>query len=810
MRAMRIKGGERIMSHAATKPPGGAFALSATSVLGIAGAVAISLPAPAQDAPVADDADHALVEVVVSARKREENLQQTPVAVSAFSGDDLAQRRVETTADLTHFVPNVQFDGVASESGGGASSQVAIRGIGQTDYVLTVEPGVGVYLDGVYISKSVGSLLDTLDLERVEVLRGPQGTLFGRNTIGGAVVLTSRRPTAEPDFSFDLTAGEFDRFDAKTSLSGPVSSALRMRFSGTYQRRDGYVDRVTPTGEKLGDTQGAKRSLAGRLVAELDVTEALRATFSVDGSQMEDESPGQVLVRADENGAFASLYNAFVPGGQCLPGAGDARFSNPNCFNSQWVRPIDSLRTTNSGANSSDTDVWGTSLTFDWALSAIAIKSITAYRDVRVDVAQELTASPAYYNEISQRISLEQFSQELQLSGAALGERLKYLAGVYYLTEEGNQAFPVDLTLVQFLSGGRIDNESYAAFGQLTYGITDRLSATAGLRYTDETRRFAPEQQIVGYVSQTTVAGFVNPIAGAFGPPGTPLFPTGWYERKGDSLTPSLTFDYRFTPEVFGYLTYSEGFKGGGFVMRYFPPVIPAPGTDPDTIIGYAEPEKAKLYEVGLKTELFERRLRLNVAAFMTDYEDLQLTFNVDPDGPGPIGAFVPVLANAGKARMKGIELESQWVATDWLRFDLTAGFLDAEYRSFSDLARQQLGVLPEKLPNAPRYTGSVGATFDLLQRDAGRLFLRADYAYKSEQYKEFTNEPTLQQDAYGVANAALTYQTDDGHWMATLGCTNLTDEIYIVSGVSNNGIGYTQAAVSRPREWFLQLKYSY
>jgi iron complex outermembrane recepter protein len=237
---------------------------------------------------------------------------------------------------------------------------------------------------------------------------------------------------------------------------------------------------------------------------------------------------------------------------------------------------------------------------------------------------------------------------------------------------------------------------------------------------------------------------------------------------------------------------------------------VPGPGTDPNTIIGYANPETAKLYEIGLKTELFERRLRLNVAAFMTDYEDLQLTFNVDPDGPGPIGAFVPVLANAGEARMKGIELESQWLATHSLRFDLSAGFLDAEYRSFSDLARQQLGVLPDELPNAPRYTANFGTTFDLMQRDAGRLFLRADYAYKSEQYKEFTNEPTLKQDSYGIVNAGITYQTSDDHWMATLGGTNLTDEIYIVSGVSNNGIGYTQAVVSRPREWFLQLKYSY
>ena len=776
----------------------------------LVGSLALATPAGAEEALAAADSGAALEEIIVSARKREESLQQTPVAVSVFSDVDLEQRRISNTADLTHFVPNVQFDAVASESGGGASTQVAIRGIGQTDYVLTVEPGVGVYLDGVYISKSVGSLLDTVDLERVEVLRGPQGTLFGRNTIGGAIVLTSKSPSAEPELGFDATVGEFDRFDAKSSVSGPISDALRVRFSGAYQRRDGHVDRVTASGSHTGDTQGAREALSGRLVAELDLSSSLRATLSLDGSQINEQSPGQVLVRADENAAFAGLYNAFVPGGQCLSSAGEARLANANCFNSQWVRSIASLETTNSGANHSDTDVWGVGLTLDWAVDAFDVRSITAHRNVDVDLAQELTASPAYYNEIGQRIDLEQFSQEFQISGNAWNERATYLAGLYYLKEEGQQAFPVDLTLVQFLSGGAIDNDSYAAFGQLTYRVTDAFSTTVGLRYTEEKRRFSPQQSMVGYTAQTTVPGFVNPIAGAFGPPGTPLFPPGWYERTGDSLTPSLTFDYRFTPQVFAYATYSEGFKGGGFVMRYFPPVIPAPGTDPDTIIGYAKPETAKVFEIGLKTELFDRRMRFNVAAFVTDYEDLQLTFNVDPDGAGPIGAFVPVLANAGEARMKGVELDAQLVATDWLRFDLSAGFLDAEYRSFSDLARQQLGTLPDKLPNAPRFTGNFGATLDLMRGTSGHLYLRADYAHKSEQYKEFTNDPTLRQDAYDILNASLNYETGDGHWSAALGATNFTDEIYIVSGVSNGGIGYSQAVVSRPREWFLQLKYSY
>jgi iron complex outermembrane receptor protein len=770
------------------------------------------LPAQASAQEKADTAAPApvLEEVVVSARKRAENLQQTPVSVSAFVAEELEQRQVTSTADIGNLVPNVQFDGVASESGGGASTQMSIRGIGQTDYVLTVEPGVAVYLDGVYISKSVGSLLNTVDLEQVEVLRGPQGTLFGRNTIGGAILLTSKRPGNEPEFSVEAATGSFNRADIKTVLSEPVNDVLKMRFSGAYQSRDGYVDRVLPNGDRTGATQGGTHDLSGRLTAVLDLSPSLSATLAVDGSRMRDESPGQVLVRADETAAFASLYNAFVPGGQCLPTAGTARFSNPSCYNSQWVKPINSLTTTNSGPNVSDTNVWGSALTLDWDAGLARVKSIAAYRKVNLEVSQDITASPGYFNDIGQSIEFEQLSEELQLSGKAFNQKLQYIVGLYGLHEQGSQAFPVNLTLVQFLSGGLIDNNSYAGFGQVTYNFTDRFGITGGLRYTDETRKFNPQQYIVGYNARTNVAGFVNPLAGAFGPPGQPLFPAGWYRRSGSATTPSLTLDFKLTSDLYSYFTYSEGFKGGGFVMRYFPPVVPAPGTNPDSLVGYAKPETARLYELGIKSEWLEHRLRVNASVFRTDYKDLQITFNIDPDGAGPIGAFVPVLANAGTARIQGVELETEFAATDWLRLNASGGYLDAKYLSFSTLAIQQLPSLPTELPNAPEFTGNIGFVADFARNHTGRWFMRCDYSYRSEQFKEFTNDPTLKQPAYGILNASLNYLSPDAHWSASLGGTNLTDKIYIVSGVTNNGIGYSQAVVSRPREWFLRLKYSH
>jgi iron complex outermembrane receptor protein len=538
------------------------------------------------------------------------------------------------------------------------------------------------------------------------------------------------------------------------------------------------------------------------------------ATFALDASQIREETAGAIVLSADENGGFASVYNAGVAGGACLASAGTARFSNPLCYNSQYARPLDSRTTTASGPNRSDADIWGVSANLEWTLGDVSIRSISAYRHVKVEIEQNLTGSPYYVDAIGQQIRTKQYSQEFQLGGKALSDKLKYVLGLYYLREEGTQAFPVDVTVVQFLSGGAIKNDSYAAFGQATYDLTDQLSFTAGLRYTHEVRRFNPALQVLeGYndSSATAQPGFVNLVDGAFGPAGTPLFPAGWYTRKSNSLTPMASLSYRITPAVMAYGSFSKGFKGGGFTMRYFPPVLPAAGTNPDDIVSYAGPEKATTFEIGLKTELFDRRLRFNIDAYHTDYKGIQVTYNVDPDGAGPIGAFVPILSNAGSARIQGIEIEASAAPFPWVRIDGSMGYIDAKYTSFSDLARlNYLGVDSFKLPNTPAWTANIGGTFTLMDDDNGRVSLRGDYGYRSSQYKEFTNNNNLLQGAYGILNASLTYADPRKRWEASVGGTNLTDKAYMVSGVSNPGVGFYQAVVSRPREWYLRLRYAY
>ncbi|QIB67320.1 TonB-dependent receptor [Kineobactrum salinum] len=746
-----------------------------------------------------------LEEVIVSARRRSESLQETPVAVTALGAEALDVRNIQSVADINQFVPNLQFDSTASESGGGGAPQIYIRGIGQTDYTITVEPGVGLYLDGVYIGKSVGSLLDAVDLDRIEVLRGPQGTLFGKNTIGGAILLSSTRPGPEKEFSIDVTTGRYDRLDVKASANLPVNDRFRLRASAASLSRDGHVKRVLTGGE-----QGNKDALTGRLSGELDITDTLQMSFALDGTRSREQSPGQIMVSVDENAFFASLHNS-IAFPACAPTPGNAaRFDNAACANSQYVRDIDDLENTNTGPNQSDTDVWGAHLTFDWELGGADLKSITAYREASADVLQELTGIPAYLNTIGQDIDLEQFSQEFQFSGSAMDDRLDFLLGLFYMSEKGHQDFPVMLEPVQFTSGGAIDNDSSAVFGQLGYQLSDTLSLTLGARYSREKRRFLPQQQIdnVPALYEPFWAGFAETTGGGFlVQENLPLFPEVEVSRSDNQFTPSVTLDYQFAEGSLLYLSYSKGFKGGGFTMRGFPPVIPGvttPETDPALLIPSFGPEEAEVYEAGFKAEFFQRRLRLNVAMFHTDYQDVQLTANAGPS------AFVPVLINAGDARIRGLEVETEIVVADWFHINAGAGYLNSEYESLSQAAIDAGTSIDNELPNSPEWTATVGFTADIFNDDKGHLYLRGDLSFKDSHYKTVANEEFLNQESYSLLNAALSYTLPGDRWRITAGATNLTDEVYIVSGVANDGIGYGQAVVSRPREWFLGLKYTY
>lgn len=743
-------------------------------------------------------------DIVVTARRREESLQDTPISIAAVSGKALEARGIITVTDIGDFTANVKFNASAPVSASNSTAAIFIRGIGQNNWEISADPGVGLYLDGVYISRGVGNVLDALNIERIEVLRGPQGTLFGRNTIGGAVSVVTRKPGNTFKVDAEVTTGSFNRLQIKGSVDIPVAEGVYTNLSGFYHRRDGYVKGVLPDAPDLGDTD----ALAGRLAVRLEPSDTVKIDLALDGTRNREESAPNVLIATDESAPAAQVYNALYSGapGVCANPTNAARLSDPRCFNNQWVlgpyRHAGTFKTNlplfdNLGPNryqsASHMDIWGASGTIEWEISpALTAKSITAYRKVKGFWFRDSDHSPVSITQTKSRWDQEQFSQELQLSGTSLDGDLKWLLGAYYSRETGKANDLVQLVDVVFLSGGIIKGRSLAGFGQATYEITQGLNLTAGVRWTEDRKTFGNADQ---YLIE---AGFLT---------GAPLNPDGSGLQDGDPLmgprgmereikdrawTPMVNLSYRWSDEWLTYASYSKGFKGGGFSQRIFPPLdfIPA-----------FKPEKSTTYEVGFKSDLFDRRLRVNGAAFKNDYSNLQVAVN------DPTLGFAPIAQNAAKALIKGFELELQARPVTGLNIDASLGYLDAKYTDVQ-LRAVNAGVNKDsKLQNAPEWTLSAGIAYDFDLGSAGRLTPRVDWSYRSLVYNDAVNTPILAQAGYHMVNAAINYQSADARWGLSLGVKNLTKELYINSGYIDTFSGLTEALYGRPREWYLSAR---
>jgi iron complex outermembrane receptor protein len=833
------------------------------------------------------EASSGLEEVVVTARRREESLQDTPISITAFSGEALERQHIDQLSGVAAFTPNLTFDAGATFSGTSSSASVFIRGIGQVDFTLTTEPGVGIYLDGVYLSQTIGSVLDLVDIEHVEVLRGPQGTLYGRNTIGGAINVTSQKPDDTLHGSFEVTTGRYDRFDLRASVNVPLTDTLFMRASAATFNRDGFVAAPnTPDHEALGGTE----QKAGRLAFRFVPNERFSADLALDYADQEDTGVPTVLVGTFEGASlaligsqadptsplylpppvpllapsFVDLHNlvATVPFGQqgCLPpGPGTPPFCPPDIvpnpvfgqatFGQGDVTDYNHGPLVNYSALDlgSDTETWGAGLTLNYDLGVATIKSISSYRSMDAYTAFDMDGAAVLIGDLVDDFSVDQFSQELQLSGMALDGRLNWLAGAYYFTEDGTNLDDVQFSPARFLSGARIDNESTAGFAQLTFDVTTRLAFTAGIRYTDETKKFiVPDNcfalpkgpatlfdgTVVTCARLHTVVdpGFLNegfltfvnapvfpdqdvpgarlcclPISDAAGnvvglirgvTPGYPLVPSGTAKRSFNDWTPHFNIAYKWTETLLTYASYSEGFKSGGFVQRVFPPKIEVPSFDPET---------AKVYEVGFKWRDANGRVTLNGAAFHTDYQDLQIEVN---DG------IAPVTRNAAEAEIEGFELELSAIpAAGWL-LQAGIGYLDAKYTRLdpSQNFTTDLYSLTKdsKLVNTPEWSGHLGLQYTL-NLSSGQVITRADWSYTDDQYKDALNFPQLHQGSFSLLDAFITYVSAAGHWELSVFGKNLTDERYITSGHAN---GLTQGRVSanlgRPREWGLSFRYRF
>lgn len=736
-------------------------------------------------------ANTVLEEITVTAQKRAESLQDTPIAVTAFTETSLQNKGIDNIAEVANFTPNLIFDTTSPVSGLSSGAVVFIRGIGNTDFSLTTDPGVGTYVDGVYMSRSAGGVLDVLDIERIEVLRGPQGTLFGRNTIGGAINITSRRPADEFSGKVELTGGDFDRLDLKASLDTPLSERLRSTLALSSKRRDGYVDRKLG-GSELGDED----------------KQSLRATLLFEANDTWDFQLSADHTRIDENSAGSTLAG-FTPGagtvGYALATFGDIGAGLADL--AQYVTDGEDDDSFATGPTGTELDISGFALVSNYHGAHFDIKYTLAYRETDGEFFRDPDNSPhAITHTLNTDYEHEQTSHELQITGDAFDGRLKYVGGLYYFEEEGtdNVFVPVFLPTPDLSAGfpaaisnfASVDNSSEAAYLQLTWSLTDRWAVTAGIRHTKDDKGFDYTQYIGADIMGNPLPFFPGAINenGIFAPGLAPLVGNGSGSTSDDFKETTIKFgiDAQLFDNTLLYYSFSQGFKSGGFVLRYVEAV-------PD--IRTFQPETIDAHEIGLKWQGFDDRVRLNTALFYSDYDQVQVTFFDSLGGP--------VTANAGQVRIQGLELELTALLTDQLQLEMGYGYTDAEYRKINPIGGLSLTIdQSAKLVNTPEHTFSLGLEYGLLL-GANELAFRVDYSYNDDIENDSQNSPFLFQDAYDTWNASIRFSIGEDTDLVAF-VSNLTDERFIESGDSNFGLGFHEANYNRPREYGFTIRHRF
>ncbi|CAN7305293.1 TonB-dependent receptor [Phenylobacterium sp. LjRoot225] len=731
----------------------------------------------------------ALEEVVVTARKRTEDLQRTPISITAMSGEALEARGVTQVTELSNFTPNLIFQNIPSNSGVASNASVYIRGIGQNDFAPTIEPGVGIYVDGVYLGRTVGGVFDLIDVERVEVLRGPQGTLFGRNTIGGAVSLTTQEPGPSFGFKGDVKYGTDNLVNVRGSVNLPINDAVALRLSGGQLSQDGYVKHPFD-GRDLGNK--VSTTLRGALKAELtpDLKVVLAADYFLDKSH----GPPVVITGVGDLEGFVALQNALAATGAPPPsfgGPGDpslcltpAYLNTPGCYNSRYFSTDTNY---GSGPNYSRVETWSTSGTVTWNLGPAEVKSITAYRHLKGAFAQDRDGSPIKINHVADTYNQEQFSQELQLQGNVFDDRMNWLVGLYYFTEDGANLNPVDFLPVALQSGGRFNYKSWAAFTQETFRVTDKLSLTAGLRYTDDKKDYTPDQFFTALPFGPLFTCYIPTVHACA--VGDRVVPNTVVKARSNAVTPMVNVSYQVTGDAMAYATFSKGYKSGGFTQRIFPPEQSLPSFNP---------EHVDSYETGVKYQTADHRVRLNLSAYLTKYRDLQLLV-ADATRVGPF------YTNAGRAEIKGFEAEFSAAPGGGWRLDATAGLTAAKY---TELANNVQGLtLDSKFALVPKWTLSGGVENRLELGAAGSLLPRLDVIYRSGVFTNANgvNHPKLYQPAYAVANASVRWTNKDGRYFVVAGVDNLTDKKFRTFGDYQASFGFYMEGFDRGRQWYLR-----
>ena len=739
----------------------------------------------------ASSASGVLEEVTVTAQFRSESVQETPLAITAISAETLNQRSATDLGAAAGWSPNVNL--ARGTEGFGQVAGVFIRGVGQSDPHFALEPGVGIYVDDVYYGVLSGAMFDLLDTERVEILRGPQGTLAGKNSIGGALKLFSKQPGPDPDAYAEVSYGSYNRVMARAATNVTlVPDKLYARFSAATRHRDGYMDRLDyacATGDysrgtaatgpdcKIG-TQGGESVWTARGSIRWLPADGIENTTIFDVVQDTSENPAAKTVV--QSPAWAGGANYIT---------GPESYTNYETYVSRPTSTNPTAAPFSMPANT-PLDGWGVSnkLTVDLS-DSMNLTSITGFRKSTVSLSAQLDGTPASIIDQAWTLEHKQFTQEVRLSGA-FGSFADWTLGGFYYDADGTSQGRVDIAGGVAPGGGGVNldtifrdpvtTRSKSAFAHVVLHPFDKLNVTTAIRYTEDLKRFTFNR----YDSQ----GRPHPLLGAL------LNLTR--EFSGDRLDYRVAVDYQWTDNFLMYAQWATGYKGGGVNPRPF---------FASQVVPY-EPEELKGTEVGVKGDFFDQHLRLNLAAFLNKYSDFQATLlRCDAFSPFP-GAPCTMSTNAGDAEIRGVELEAQLLAFDGLRIEASVGYLDFEYQnvaSFTGITLDMTNVY------TPELSGAFGVQYAIDLGTRGTLTPRIDYTYRSEVFGAAVNAPINRLPARRLVNARIGWSDAEEHWDASIAGTNLLDEFYFESTQLRQSAPYF-AGTKRPgwpREVFFTLR---
>lgn len=706
--------------------------------LAIIGALSSNITLAAEgDEPAKSPENSGLERIEVTARKTAESLQNVPVAVTSVGAEQLEQNGISVMTEIQQFSPNTTLQ---SSRGTNSTLSAFIRGVGQDDPLWGYEPGVGIYVDDIYIARPQGAVLDILDVERIEVLRGPQGSLYGKNTIGGAIKYVTKKMAGDMEFDIEATFGNYARQDYKVAGKMPViDDKLYVGFALASLSRDGYGEFLQSdlSGQDLENYN--KDVFAGRVTVEFTPTDDLFFRFNYDNTVDDSNAKG---------------------GYRLLPSiVTDAPVPN-NVYDSYTSMPT---------WNSVESE--GTSLTVEYYINDFwSVKSVTAkrtnYSKTNIDfdnTAERIFDVPAIYDD-------EQFSQEFQLNYD--GESLTLVSGLYYFDGESCGHFDAILEHLGNVLGadgltrevtGCNNSESYAAYTQGSYNVTDKLSFTLGARYTQEEKDAVVNNGVVMqtvYPESAWVPGYER---------GDVTFPEVLNDSADWSrFTPRAGVEYQYSDNMMIFASYSQGFKSGTFNPR-------ASGPEPAV-----DPEVVDSFELGIKSE-WDDNLRVNATVFYLDHQDRQFVTVLPIDG-GDGSELSQRLGNIGQSTASGLELEVEYAATEHLNLFATLGLIDSSFEEVNSYNSDGSPIDISDtftITNTPETTANVGFTYNI-ESNVGSFVVNGNYYYRS-QYDLNVTQNLLSQEGYGLLNFGVNWYSNEGDWTAALHMKNMTDEEYLV-----------------------------